>query len=621
MVFFPLELGITYFGGLMVEIDISWTQVEVKAIREQLSRVLHSAMFAQSGRQCRFLKYVVEATLAGRADRLNQFLIGLEVFDRDESFDPATDSIVRVEAGRLRSKLHEYYSELGQKDPVLIELPKGGYAVRIQTKLDKDRSSDATGNIGSEEQSLQSIHNDEDSSQTLSDAPASAWVSVGLKITPIVLLSGLVVGAIYLGFFTSTEIESMGDVSSTVKTPSADYPSEGVTQSVERGAEKPTIAILPFDNMSNDPEQEYFSDGITEDIITDLSKVSGLFVIARHSTFIYKEKPLNIKEISKELGVRYILEGSVRKAGDRLRITAQLIDARTENHLWAERYDRKLDDIFAIQDDVSRKIVNALEVKLTGMDEKRLGHKGTNNVEAHDFFLRGQEQFYLFTSEGINNSIELFSKAIELDPDYAEAYAWKSRVITYTFIAGLNNSIKETIDPALALARKAIELDELLPMAHANLGWALRWNQKFEEAIVEANKAVELDANFADGYLWQSMILSPAGRGQEALASIEKGIRINPYYSVTYIFALGYANLTLGQYEKALYYFERSINRNPNFIHSYIYKMFVLELLGKNEEAEAAKNELMQIYPDHRFSASYLFYMDERSNKSLDRPD
>ena len=315
--------------------------------------------------------------------------------------------------------------------------------------------------------------------------------------------------------------------------------------------------------------------------------------------------------------MRYALEGSVRKAGNRIRISAQLIDALTENHLWADRFDRDLDDVFEIQDEVSRKIVNALEVKLTGLEEKRLGHIGTNNIEAHDFFLRGQEQLYLFTPEGINNGIELISKSIELDPNYANAYACKSRAVLFPYIAGTNSSEKETVIPALELARKAIELDDLLPLAHANLGWVLKWHREIDEATAEAKVSVELDPNFADGYLWQSMILSSSGKGQEAIALIEKGIRINPYYNVVYILALGSAHFALGQYEKALYHFNRGTERNPNFIPNHMYKTAVLGILGKNEEAKAAKIELQKVNPDYKKSAAYQFYTDDRLNKIL----
>lgn len=558
----------------MVETVASWTEAETVTIREQLDRMLQRDLFAQASRQSRFLKYIVEATLSGQAERLNQFVIGVDVFDRDESFDPVTDSIVRVEAGRLRSKLFEYYAEIGQNDPVLISLPKGGYGVQIKIETD----------------------------QELAREPSSVKPFKQPNINLIVLVTGLVVVGMTIVFFVPAITETTGNVS------------DNVVQPIERQAGKPAIAILPFDNMSADPTQEYFSDGITEDIITDLSIVSGLTVIARHSTFVYKGQSISVREIGENLGARYVLEGSVRKDGDKLRITAQLIDVMTDTHVWANRYDRNLDDIFAIQSEVSQMIVSALKVKLTELEKSRLGHKGTDNIEAHDLFLRARERFYLFTKADVDSSIELFSRAIDLDPQFAEAYAWKSRVMTYAFISGINNSRDETIGPARALAKKAADIDELLPTAHANLGWALRWDQEYEEALSEVQSAIELDANFADAYLWQSLIMSSIGLGQESLVSVERGIRVNPNYGVTYIFALGRAYLALEQYENAMAQFERGVARNPNFILNHIYKIFTLEILGENEKAEIAEIELTEIYPDYKFSAAYLFYLDELGN-------
>lgn len=190
---------------------------------------------------------------------------------------------------------------------------------------------------------------------------------------------------------------------------------------------KPSIAVLPFDNLSGDPDQEYFSDGLTEDLITDLSKVSGLLVIARNSVFTYKGKAVKIQNVGKELGVRYVLEGSVRKAGDRVRITAQLVDATTQGHLWAERYDRDLKDIFALQDEVTRKIVRALAVKLTGNEHKRLARIYTDNLEAYDYFLRGKDHLHRLNQESTAQAREMFRKAIALDPEYALAYSLLGR--------------------------------------------------------------------------------------------------------------------------------------------------------------------------------------------------
>ncbi len=321
--------------------SLQWTESQVDDVRKQLSRMFASPVFSQADRQTRFLRYVVDETLADRGGKLNQYTIAIEVFDRDEKFDPAIDAIVRVEAARLRAKLREYYPADGKNDPVLIDMPKGSYAVKIDF-----------------------------GGPTLS-------------------------GALDEQDATPTNL-----------------------------ADTPGIAVLPFDNLSSDPDQEYFADGITEDLITDLSRLSGLPVIARHSVFTYKNAPAKVQQIGRDLQVRYLLEGSVQKSGDRVRITTQLIDSESGDHLWVERYDRKLDDIFAVQDDVVRQIVQSLEVKLSGSEHTYLSRMGRRNVEAYDFLLRGQEKFWMFTRENNAEARQLFSCAINVDPGYSDAHAW-----------------------------------------------------------------------------------------------------------------------------------------------------------------------------------------------------
>ena len=564
----------------MVEAAISWTEEEAAAIREQLNRMLSCELFAQASRQCRFLEYIVDATITGQAARLNQFVVGVDVFDRDADFDPVTDSIVRVEAGRLRSKLTEYYAGVGHNDPIVISLPKGGYGVHIEMQASTESA----------------------------DVTAPAQVPKSLRNTLVVLIVMVVIGGLYIARVMPIKSQSNDEIAGSSQATSLFDTAECAKEDLERQARNPTVAILPFDNMSADPGQEYFSDGITEDIITDLSIISGLTVISRHSTFVYKGRAISTREIGENLCARYVLEGSVRKKDNQLRITAQLIDALTDTHVWADRYDRYFDDVFAIQGEVSRMIVTALEIELTDQEQSRLGHVGTANTEAHDFFLRGRERFYLFTNDDIKQSLELFTEAIALDPNYAEAHAWKSRVLVYIFLSGMNNASEETVLPGIEHARIATELDELLPMAHANLGWALRWNHEIEAALASVKTAVELDRSFADAYLWLSMITASVRRGEESLAAIQNGIRVNPNYGVTYVLALGRAYLVLGQAEKALGLFERGVARNPNFLPNHVYRIFALEALGRTEEAAVVREDLSQLFPNYEFSAAYLFY-------------
>ena len=359
--------------------------------------------------------------------------------------------------------------------------------------------------------------------------------------------------------------------------------------------DKPSIAVLPFDNMSGDPEQEYFSDGITEDLITNLSKISGLFVIARNSTFVYKGQPTDVRRVADDLGVRYVLEGSVRKAGNRVRITAQLIDPPTGYHLWAERYDRDLTDIFALQDEITDKIVTALEVKLTESEQEKEARRYTDNLEAYDYFLRGREQF-LTTNETNAQAREMFERAIELDPSFAAAYA----ILSYTHFRDWFNQWSEgpqALERAFEAAQKAVALDDSLPLARAYLAWVYVMKKQHEAAIAEANRAIELDPNFSEGYARLGAILTLSGRPEESVSLLEKAMRLDPHYPPTHLFFLGHAYYALGKYEEAIVALQRSLTRAPTSITPHRTLAVIFSELGRMEEARAEVAEMLKISP------------------------
>jgi len=372
----------------------------------------------------------------------------------------------------------------------------------------------------------------------------------------------------------------------------------------------PSIAVLQFDNMSRYPEQEYISNGIAGEILTDLSKLAGLFVISRHSSFIYKDKSVTLQQISNQLGVRYILQGSARKTGDQLSISAKLVDAISDKQLWAKEFDQEFNNIFTIQHEILKSVVSKLKVNLSAEEQKRLAAQGTENLEAHDMYMHGQGQYFTFTPKNIKKSITSFSRATELDPSYAMAYVWKVRVLIFQFIIGINSSKEETILPAITLARNAIEIDNVLPLAHACLGWALMWNNEIDKAILELKKSLELDGNFADGNMWYSMVLSSAGKSEGAIEAIRKAIRMNPFHTVQYLFAFGIAYFTQGQYEKAIFYFKRCIELNPNYLPTHIFITSCFGLLEKTKESRAAKIKLLQLDPDCIFTGVSLQYIE-----------
>ncbi len=361
--------------------------------------------------------------------------------------------------------------------------------------------------------------------------------------------------------------------------------------------EKPSLAVIPFVNMSGNPEEDYFSDGITEDIITDISKVSGLFVIARNSAFTYKGKSVKVQQVGRELGVRYILEGSVRKAGGQVRITAQLIDAQTGFHMWAERYDRKLAEIFAVQDEVTKKIVAALKVKLTRGEQARFGHKPTENLEAYDLFLRGVRNMHRSTQESVARARELFTKAFTLDPNYAEAYVglgW-TYILSWTFQWTQD---PRTLDRALELAQKARAIDDSAPKLHKLFSKIYLWKKQHESAIAEARRTIRLNPNDADGYEVLGEILVWSGQPEKAIDLVEKAMRLNPTNTRAGVpWLLGHALMLSGKKEEAIAQFKTSIALNPNFLPAHAYLAFALAEAGKLEEARSHMAEVSRISP------------------------
>jgi adenylate cyclase len=326
---------------------------------------------------------------------------------------------------------------------------------------------------------------------------------------------------------------------------------------------KPSLIVLPFDNMSKDPDQDYFSNGITEVLTADLSRLSNLFVIARNTAFTYKGKAANVKEVGKELGVRYVLEGSVQRVGEQVRIVAQLVDTTTDAHVWSERYDRPFTDLFALQDEIVQKIVTTLKLQLSLQEQGFIVRKTTENLEAYDCLLRGVEQFFRRTQETNAQARQMFEKALALDPQYAEAYAWLGA--TYDLEWAVRWSVDpQTLERAWALAHQALALDDSLPLAHSLLGQVYAKQRQYDQAIVEGERAIVLDPNNADSYQFQAEVLNMAGRPHEALPMIEQAMRLNPRYPPGYSFRLGWTYQLTGRYTEAIAPLKESGSRNPS---------------------------------------------------------
>ena len=371
--------------------------------------------------------------------------------------------------------------------------------------------------------------------------------------------------------------------------------------------DKPSIAVLAFQNMSGDPEQEYFSDGISEDIITDLSKISGLMVIARNSSFTYKNKAVDVRAIGRNIGVRYVLEGSVRRAGNRIRITAQLIDASNGMHLWADRFDRELSDLFAVQDDVTSKIVNALKITLSPAEKTRLAAGGTNDIEAYDFLLRGRE-FLLGaakTRETFKRATDFFARALELYPDYSQAYAGLGWAHLFDYQNGWTGDSGNAMQLAKQNVARALETDPNEPLAHVTAAILATFEADFERSKAEADIALVLNPNCTEAYACLGHICTLSGRPLDAIPMLEQAMVLDPLYIQQYLHLLGVANVVAGRYETAAVVLRQRILLVPGTDFSRALLAAALGHLGEIDEARRIWRELKQINPRYSFSEHF----------------
>jgi adenylate cyclase len=360
--------------------------------------------------------------------------------------------------------------------------------------------------------------------------------------------------------------------------------------------DKPSIAVLPFVNMSGDPEQEYLSDGITEEIITALSMTPKMFVIAGTSSFKYKGKEVDVRTVGRELGVRYVLEGSVRKSEDQLRTTAKLVDAITGNPVWAERYDRDLKDIFAIYDEITMKVITALEVELTEGETARLTAKGTHNLMAYLNCLRGREQYRRSTKKSNISARRLLEEAIALDPEYPSAYHWLGLTHVMDVYNQTTKSPEQSKSRAVQLAQKAIALDDSQADAHALLGFVYtNWFRQYEKGIAEAELAIALNPNGATEHGYLSITLRLLGRYEEAVQMAQKAIRLNPLSPGALYRTLGWAYIGTGSYEEAIATFKTALMLTPGAIHTHIPLTIAYSLSGREEEARAEAANVLRL--------------------------
>ena len=374
---------------------------------------------------------------------------------------------------------------------------------------------------------------------------------------------------------------------------------EKQNQAIPKLPDRPSIAVLPFENMSADPEQEYFSDGISEDLITDLSKIPNLFVVARHSSFAYKGQAFDLQNVARDLRVRHILEGSVRLAGNRVRVNAQLIDVATGGHVWAERYDRDLEDIFALQDDVVRNIVQVLAEKVTIGDAGIVERGRPTNLEAYDLVLRGRDLYHRYAAMDNAEAKRVLRRAIELDPSYGSAYVWLANCLWMDWQNKWSGSETSLIDACYEAATKAVELDPGEPLSHLVLGIAHFYRRDRASALKEYQTALELQPDQPDVLVYFAELLVCDGRPLDAIDWLRKAMRLNPHHPPIYTWWLGFAQYAARQYEETIV----TLRQMPRLGEARRILAASLAQLGRTEEARAEAQEFLKVDPD--FSARY----------------
>jgi adenylate cyclase len=361
--------------------------------------------------------------------------------------------------------------------------------------------------------------------------------------------------------------------------------------------DKPSIAVLPFDNLSGDPDQDYFSDGLSEEIITALSKVPRMFVIARNTTFTYKGQAVKVQQVAEELGVRYVLEGSIRKYENKIRITAQLIDATAGHHLWAERYDRDLKDIFALQDEITMKILSELELRLTEGEQALIYRRGTNNLQVYLKFLQAVH-YVRNTNPGDNRKArKIIEDIISIEPNYAMAYGLLGETYMMDVWFGTTKSPIDSLRKAASMLEKALYFDKSLGAPYAILGHINVLKREWEKGISLGYQAIELEPNGANSHYHLGMGLNFADRSEEAIPILKKAIRLNPVASGLYVHHIAIAYRMMEQYDKAVEYGEKAVQRSPNYHFAHLNLAACYLLAGREEEARAEAKEVIRLNP------------------------
>ena len=549
-------------------------EFEVEAARRQLERVLASAGFSRNERLARFLQFVVEQHLEGKDDEIKESVIALEVFGRGPDHDPKQDSIVRTEAGRLRARLSEYYVGEGKNDALVIELPKGGYAPLFrQAAVEPARASSVpmvNSPLPGLPVRLENYYSER--METRKPVARKIWHTAAacIALLAVAALSGLAV------------FRSVGESSLP-------------------GPEK-SIAVMPFLDLSQAKDQEYFCDGMTEELISELAKIAGLRVVARTSVFAFKGKPQAVRQVGKQLNVATLLEGSIRKDGDHLRITAKLIGVPDGYQLWSESYDRELKDVFAVQKELSRSIADALKVSLGGPPP---AVRDTSNLEAYNLYLLGRYHWSKRSEPELDAAVRDFEAAVRLDPAYARAYAGLADAYSQ-LSSWASRDPRETMPRARHYALKALELNESLAEAHTSLGAVhLFYDWDIAAARREYQKAIAVNPGYVTAHWWYAFLLLASGQLQDARRELDQALRLDPL-SVPILVDAARLYLESGDQSGALSVARKALELDPTSTFARVNLGLALAAQNRLPEALVALEEAAAADPENARALEFL---------------
>ena len=545
--------------------------VTTAAVRNQLANILASESFSLSFRLSRFLRFIVEHVLNGKTEPLKEYVIGVQVFDKDQSFDPRIDSIVRVEASRLRTKLKQYYGEEGRSDPVRIELAKPGYVPvfrYLHSAVVDRRSSGPRRFVEARKRHIQS---------NLKKF-RGRWYGLAAGIVILLL-----VGGVYL--WTGSQLRAQ------LQPP------------------KFSIAVLPLKNLSRDSAEEYFSDAMTGALISSLAKVNPMQVTSMTSAMHYKHADKSIPKIARELNVGHIVEGSVVRYKDRVRITAQLIEGKTDKHIWAESYERAATDILALQRDVAWRIAGALAGEMLNAKPVQITQPSTVEPAAYEAYLKGRYFRNKLSEDGFKKGVKYFQLAIDKQADYAPAYSGMASC--YCLLGGHGLELtppREGMPKAKAAALKALDLDSKLAEPHGILGIIrMKYDWDWDGAEKSLKHALELNPSFAQGHAWYSVYLEAMKRYEQAILEAERARELNPL-SLAANVNLGWQFFQAGRHQEAIKQYDKTLELDPDFWGAHWALGYYYQSQGKYEQAITALKRAVERKSGHTLALSTLAY-------------